>query len=139
MPDSILRQFFDTNVILYLESQDARKHRIAEELIEEGGTISVQVLNEVANVASRKMAMSSMEIRRLLSRLRQLLRVVPLTEQVHDDGLRLLERYKLGVFDAMIVAAALSDRCDVVLSEDMQHNLLIDGRLRIINPFRSPD
>ena len=49
------RRFFDTNVLLYLLSEDNRKADRAEAIIAMGGVISVQVLNEFASVASRKM------------------------------------------------------------------------------------
>ena len=50
--------FFDTNVLLYIAGVDPAKADRAEELIDAGGTISVQVLNEITKVARRKMGMS---------------------------------------------------------------------------------
>jgi antitoxin MazE len=47
--------FFDTNVLVYLASIDAAKADRAEAAVAAGGAISMQVLNEVANVARRKM------------------------------------------------------------------------------------
>ena len=43
--------FFDSNVLLYLASNDVAKANRAEALLADGGTISVQVLNEMSNVA----------------------------------------------------------------------------------------
>ena len=54
---------------------------------------------------------------------------------VHEDGIRLAERFKLRTWDAMMLAAALRAGCDVFWSEDMQDGLLIDRRLQIANPF----
>ena len=51
-------QFFDTEALLYILSGNPAKADQAEKLIGEGGMISVQVLNEVANVVRRKVAMS---------------------------------------------------------------------------------
>ena len=51
-------RFFDTNVLLYLASGDGAKADRAEAVVAEGGAISVQVLNEAANVARRKMRLS---------------------------------------------------------------------------------
>lgn len=135
MPASYFRLFLDTNVLLYSASRDGNKASRAEQLLRNGGSISVQVLNELANVARRKMGMSWKETREFLSPIRDLLKLVPMTEQTHLTGVRLAERYKLSIYDAMIVAAALSSGCDVVLSEDMQHELEVDGRLVIRNPF----
>jgi predicted nucleic acid-binding protein len=128
--------FFDTNVLLYLASSDAVKADRAEKLIDGGGTVSVQVLNEIANVARRKMRMSWGDTHSFLSMLRTLLTVHPVTAEVHDEGLALAERHDLSIFDAMIVASALHAGCSTLWSEDMQHGMVIDRRLRIVNPFR---
>ena len=65
--------FIDTNVLVYVVSADPVKADRAEMIIADGGTISVQVLNELANVARRKMRMSWSETRALLSMIRALL------------------------------------------------------------------
>jgi predicted nucleic acid-binding protein len=129
--------FLDSNVLIYLASADTAKADQAEAALAEGGTISVQVLNEVANVARRRMGLSWNETRALLDTLRALLAVTPLTIEVHEAGLALAERYSLSLYDAMIVAAALEAGCERLLSEDMQDGLLIERRLRIVNPFRA--
>ena len=75
--------FFDTNVLLYVASGDSVKADRAERLISAGGIISVQVLNEIANVARRKMGMSWTQTRAFLSTIRGLLPVQMLTIEVH--------------------------------------------------------
>ncbi len=50
--------FFDTDILVYLASGDAPKADRAEAIIAAGDSISVQVLNELANVVRRKMQMS---------------------------------------------------------------------------------
>ena len=133
MPET--KAFIDTNILLYLLSEDSKKADRAETIIRAGGTISVQVLNELANVTHRKLAMSWMEINELLSLIRLLCSIEPLTIETHDMGILIAERYKLSVYDAMIVAAALLGGCDTLYSEDMQDGLLIDDQLRICNPL----
>lgn len=128
--------FFDTNVLIYVASAEPAKADRAEQLIGEGGVISVQVLNEIANVARRKMSLSWPETQALLSLVRSLLPVQPLTIDVHETGLALAERYNLSLYDAMIAAAALDADCETLWSEDMQDGMVIDGRLRVVNPFR---
>ena len=127
--------FFDTNVLVYLASTDVLKAERAERTIAGGGTINVQVLNEVANVARRKMRMSWADAHRFLSLLRSLLEVHPVTIETHETGLALAERYRLSIYDAMIAAAALQAGCDTLWSEDMQHGMAMGEGLRIINPF----
>ena len=128
--------FFDSNILVYLASGDAAKADRAEAAIAGGGSISVQVLNELANVARRKMQMSWDETHAFLNTLRGLLTVHPLTVETHEAGLRLAERYGLSICDSMIAASALDAGCDTLWSEDMQHGMKLDEGLRIVNPFR---
>ena len=130
--------FFDSNVLLYATSGDTAKADRAEQLIRAGGAISVQVLNEIANVARKKMHFSWERTHGLLAQFRQLLpHVIPMTLEIHEAGITLAERYGLSVYDAIIAAAALAADCDTLWSEDMHDGLVIDGRLTVINPFRA--
>ena len=127
--------FIDTNVLLYLASDDRVKADVAERLLLEGGVTGVQVLNEFVNVARRKMLLSWPEIREFLDAFRQMLAVRDLTMADHERGLFLAERHGFSTFDAMIVGAALEAGCERLWSEDMQSGMLVDGRLLIANPF----
>lgn len=129
--------FFDTNVLVYIASGDPAKADRAEAAVAAGGAISVQVLNEITNVARRKMQTSWADTHAFLNLLRGLLTVHPLTVETHETGLRLAERYGFSTYDAMIVAAALHAGCDTLWSEDMQHGMALDEGLRIVNPFRA--
>ncbi len=128
--------FFDSNVLLYLASDDAAKADRAEAAIAGGGSISVQVLNEITNVARRKMRMSWADTHTFLTALRGLLTVHPVTLETHESGLELAERYNFSTHGAMIAASALQAGCDTLWSEDMQHAMTLDEGLRIVNPFR---
>ena len=127
--------FFDTNVLIYLASGDRAKADRAETIVSSGGTISVQVLNELANVARRKMRLSWHDTRAFLFAIRGLLQVSPITIEIHEQGLALAERYSLSIYDAMIVASALHADCGVLWSEDMQDGMTIERRLLVANPF----
>jgi predicted nucleic acid-binding protein len=133
MPSS----FFDTNVLIYIASSDSMKADRAEAIVGSGGAISVQILNELANVARRKMRMSWQDTHAFLSLLRGLLDVHSIAVETHETGLALAERYNLSIYDAMIAASALDADCDTLWSEDMQHGMVLDSRLRIVNPFRT--
>ncbi len=127
--------FLDTNVLVYLASGDPAKADCVETLLASGCTISVQVLNEIANVARRKMKLGWEEARDFLEMVRALTIVEPVSIETHDEGLRLAARYNLSVYDSMIVGAALLAGCETLWSEDMQDGLRIDERLLIRNPF----
>lgn len=128
--------FFDTNVLVYLASDDTAKADRAEAVLAAGGAISVQVLNELANVARRRMRMGWPELHGWLTLLRGLLTVHPLTLETHDTGLALAARYGLSTFDAMMAASALHAGCDRLWSEDMQDGMVLNGGLLVVNPFR---
>lgn len=127
--------FFDSNVLLYSVSEDAAKADRADELLAGGGWISVQVLNEVANVCRGKLKRDWERTHAVLNALQNLLSVGDLTVATHRRGLAIAQRYQLAIYDALIVAAAIECGCDRLWSEDMHHGLAIDGRLRIENPF----
>jgi predicted nucleic acid-binding protein len=129
--------FFDTNVLVYLIAGDRDKAERTKAILRTGGTVSIQVLNELTNVARRKLRLSWDHTHLLLATVRKAAAVVPLTVDTHEAGLRLAARYSLSIYDAMIVAAASLSGCDTLWSEDMHHGLLIDGSLRIANPFRT--
>lgn len=131
--------FFDTNVILYLLSADAVKADRAEELLAIGGVISVQVLNEFASVASRKLGMTWPEIREVLAQIRVVCPVESMSVDTHDRALQVAERYGLSTYDALIVAAALMAGCTTLYSEDLQDGQVIERQLTIRNPFQTAD
>ena len=128
-------RFFDTNVLLYLLSDDRTKADIAEGLLRDGGTVSVQVLNEIANVTQRKFRMSWAQTEDFLLMIREFVAVEPLTSDTHDLGIALARKHALSVYDAMIVAAGLLAGCDIVISEDMQDGFRVADRITISNPF----
>lgn len=127
--------FLDTNVLIYLASKDAVRADRVEALLAEGGAISVQVLNEIANVMRRKMRLSWRETADFLGLVRAFLTVESLTTDTHELGLWLAERYQLSIYDAQIVAAARLAGCDTLWSEDMQDGLVVEKALTIRNPF----
>jgi predicted nucleic acid-binding protein len=133
---TVSNRFLDTNVLLYLLSEDNARADCAENELLAGGVVNVQVLNEFASVATRKLRMAISDIREVLATIRNVCRVVPFDEQTHELGLEIVERYRFSVFDSMLLASALLSSCKLFLTEDLQHGQVIDGRLRVHNPFR---
>lgn len=131
---SMSAEFLDTNVILYL-LDGGPKADAAEALLAQRPSISVQVLNEALVNCRRKAGMSWDETHAFLSGVRNLCPVEPLTLKTHEIGRAVAERYTLAVYDSMIVAAALIAGCTTLYSEDMHPGLLVEGQLRLVNPF----
>jgi predicted nucleic acid-binding protein len=128
-------RFFDTGVLLYLLSEDSSKADRVEQLLADGGTISVQVLNEFAAVALRRLRMHLGDIREILNTVRAVCHVEVVTVATHDRGLVVTERYGFSLYDSMIVSSALMAGSEVLYSEDLQNGQVIDGQLRVENPF----
>ena len=129
------RPFVDTNVLLYLLADDAAKAERAEKLLTGRIVISVQVLNEFANVARRKLGLTWPDVEQALSDIRRFASVQPLTLDTHQRGLALAKRHQLSVYDAMIAAAALEAGCTTLASEGFSAGQRLENRLTIRNPF----
>jgi predicted nucleic acid-binding protein len=104
-----------------------------------GGVISVQVLNEFANVMNKKMRRPWEEVERFLSVIRvRFPTVAPLTIETHAAALALARNHLLAFYDALILAAALEAGCETLYSEDFQHGQRF-GDCTIVNPFLASD
>ena len=113
-------RFFDTSVLLYLLSGDLRKADRVEQLLADRGTISLQVLNEFAAVALRKLRMPLSDVREILNTVRVVCHVEEVTVATHDRGLAVHERYGFSLYDSMIVSSALMAGSELLYSEDLQ-------------------
>lgn len=127
-------EFADTNVVLYLLDDGPKADR-AEAILARGPRISVQVLNEALVNCRRKAGLGWEETGAFLAAVQSVCPVEDLSLQTHEVGRALAERYTLSIYDAMIVANALLAGCTTLWSEDMQDGLLVEGQLRIVNPF----
>jgi predicted nucleic acid-binding protein len=136
MPGYKSKVFVDSNVVVYLLSGEAFKADSAETLLRQKPIISVQVLNEVTNVCTRKLRMSWDETGEFLELIRSFCKVTPLTVAVHDRAREVAERYQLSFYDACIVAAALIEGCQTLYTEDLHSGLIIGNTLTVQNPFR---
>ena len=129
------KPFLDTNVVLYAFRTDDVRGQVAERLLEAGGTLSVQVLNEFVAVARRKLNRTWEEVRRALDILRVFCpEPVPLSIETHERAVRIAERHGYSIFDSLIIAAALGAGATTLYSEDMRDGQTIDG-VTIRNPF----
>ena len=131
-------RFLDTNVLLYLYSEDEPERRArARELVMDGtGTwVSTQVLSEMANVLHRKFGVAYPNIALALNEIRAVCAVHQVTPETIALALSLAERYRYAYYDSLILAAALECGCQELASEDMQNGFVVDSRLTIRNPF----
>ena len=131
------KNFFDTNILIYAVAKNDPRASKAEELLASGGLISVQSLNEFVAVARHKLGMSWKSTREFLDLICVLCPdPVPISLATHKMALRISDKYGYGIYDALIVAAALEAGCGTLHSEDLQDGQIINHQLTIRNPFR---
>ncbi|MGH9581787.1 MAG: PIN domain-containing protein [Bryobacteraceae bacterium] len=129
------KPFFDTNVLVYAFREHDRRSEIAQRLLARGGVVGVQVLNEFVAVMRRKLGMSWKDIGEALSAIRTCCpSPAALNIETHETALRIAERYRYHIYDALVIAAGLGESCTILYSEDMQDGQTIGG-LTIQNPF----
>jgi predicted nucleic acid-binding protein len=130
------RPFFDTNILLYAVAEADWRNDRAAALLQAGGMISTQVLNEFANVARRKLGWAWPDIAATLLDFRILCpEPLPIGVATHEAALGIAARHGLAFYDCLIIASALEAGCDTLLSEDMQDGRVIERNLTIRNPF----
>ena len=138
------KTFVDTNVLIYAHDVDAKsKHEIAESVLrklwgDQSGVLSAQVLQEFYVNVTRKILhpLSKQSARLVVST--YFIWCVETTHAEISTAFRLEDEYRIGFWDALIVAAALKSGANRVLSEDLNAGQTIAG-VRIENPFLSPD
>lgn len=136
--------FVDSNVWLYalvLNPGEADKHRRAQALLDasSGYVLSTQVVAEVSVNLLKKAGFAETELQETVTDFYLSHRVVETGLQCHRRASLLRTVYRLSYWDSLVVAAAYESGCTVCYSEDMQHGLLIDHRLRILNPLIDRD
>ena len=133
-------RFLDTNILLYAYDLDAPSKRVkAMQLVEQGWTspgetaISVQVLQEM-HVNLGKRGVSPKEAARIVTDFE--------TWHIVDNTMTLLRsaldeqiRWKISLWDSLILAAARASGAAELLTEDLNHGQDYGG-VKVINPFR---
>lgn len=129
--------FLDSNIIVYCYStSDTRKQLIARTLMEnEKACISTQVINETTNVLSKKYHIHWEDLERLITDFENNFTIQNLSTAEIKLACTMAQKYTLSFFDSLIIASALTLKCNILYSEDMHHNLVIYDTLTIRNPF----
>jgi len=134
-----MRQFFDTNILVHSRDPgDRAKRDIARVLVEEAiaaeaFVVSTQVLVEFYAACVRRNLLGPAQALKLVQ-LWSEHDTVPQTPDLVVRGLALHQSHSLSMWDALIVQAAIDARCDILLSEDLQHGRRF-GELEVANPF----
>ena len=127
--------FIDSNVLVYLVDKDISKKEIVISLTTTKCLISTQVVAENMNVCLKKLNLPYSESVKHANKLLDKYIIKLIHPSTFKIAFHVLEKYKFSFWDSMIIASALENDCGILYSEDLQHNQLIEGKLRIINPF----
>jgi predicted nucleic acid-binding protein len=134
--------FIDTNIWLYAFTvgNDPEKTACAKAPIEVRSAVSVstQVINEACVNLIKKAHFSEQQIQQLIESFYAKYGVVELSKAILLKASTLRGQHALSFWDSIIVASALSTNATVLYSEDMQEGLVVENRLRIMNPFKEP-
>jgi len=126
----------DTNVLVYCHSNDElEKQEIATSLFAFYPVVSTQVLSEYLNVVKRTLKLPKDEIMDICLLNIELCILQPVGLTTLRTARNLIDRYDFQLFDSIVVAAALEANCHILYSEDLQHGLVVEKRLEIVNPF----
>lgn len=130
--------FVDSNIWLYalIESQDKAKSARARQIIQSGNLcLSTQVINEVCRNLIKKMGMSESDIQSLIESFHSKYIVTLISRDVMLKASALRSRYQFSFWDSQIVAAALAVGAEALYSEDMDTALVVENKLKIVNPL----
>lgn len=133
--------FVDTNVLIYSEDgADPQKQTQALAWLGEMwrrrcGRLSTQVLNEFYVNVTRKLK-PGMPAGDARAEVRRYQRWQPwaVDHATVETAWAIESRFGLSYWDSLIVAAAQAQGCDILLTEDLQHEQRID-KVQILNPF----
>ena len=133
-----IKVFIDSNIVIYAYSfTEKDKQRISETIISQSySVISTQVLQEIANILHHKFGNDYEVIKNTLIECKTAVNEMYTNiQQTILYACDIAKKYGYSFYDSLIIAAAIESGCSLLYSEDMQHNQLIERKLRIINPF----
>ena len=134
------RIFVDANIWLYaiMDTQDPQKTPIAKGVILDSSTISIstQTINEVCVNIIKNKFLNETEVRGLIESFYGYYNAIDLSRSIIRKASDIRERYRVSYWDSLVLAAALSDGCEQLISEDMHDGLQVDNQITIVNPFR---
>lgn len=133
------RCFIDSNIVVYANDtragakQDKAIEAISACMTGGNGVVSVQVLQEYANIALKKLEQEPSVVMRQLKLLEALSVVIPSPKSVRR-AVEIRETYRISFWDAGIIAAAEDADCEVIFSEDLNAGQYYAG-IAVVNPL----
>jgi predicted nucleic acid-binding protein len=131
------KAFVDTNILVYLYSEDEEKKRaVAYDAIERYDCItSTQALTEFSNVCIKKLHIRAGIISKSIDEITAACTVIPVEQETIKKALELHRKYGYSYYDCLIIASALICNCTLLLTEDLKNHQVIENSLTINNIF----
>ena len=132
------RAFLDTNVLIYFYSENEANKRVAAyDLLNSHNCVtSIHAMNETSNVWLKKFKWSSAKVKEHMDNIELVCdEILPIQRNVIDTAIDIKERYGYSYYDSLMLSSALEGGCDAIFTEDMSDGQIINGRLKIVNPF----
>ncbi len=126
----------DSNILIYaFGSQNEEKKKLAKLILSECKAMSIQTVNESVFILQKKFNYTMIELDEIIQFFKGNFLIRDLTVTVLEKSMHIMKTYKYSFWDSMMLSSALINNCEVIYSEDMQHNQIIDDKLTIVNPF----
>ena len=131
--------FIDTNVLIYSQNNnEAEKQSACRKVISNIAdsnllVISTQVMQEYYNVATLKMGIEKLLAKKTV-KMFDVYEIVTIQPSIIFKAMDIHVLNQLSFWDSLIISAAKSANCTMVLTEDMNDGQVIEG-VKIQNPF----
>lgn len=128
--------FIDTNIWLYGFMKEDERHKTASLLIAgDNIVLSTQVLNEISYNLVNKCDYTEEEIVKFVKNMYRKFDVLKPNEENILVASVIRTKYAIDFWESMKVAAALKHGCKVMFSDKQEDGRMIEGTLKLINPF----
>ena len=133
------KMFIDTNIWVYakIDGNDSIKHKKAISFLRNLPNqivISTQVINEYYSALSKN-RIKDIDIQTSIEQILPNVNVQAISIATIKKSWDVKLKYNFSVYDSLIIASALEADCKILYTEDLQHNQLIENKLRVVNPF----
>jgi predicted nucleic acid-binding protein len=126
----------DTNILIYAyKNENAEKTKIAESILTNKPYLSCQVISEFLNFLRSREHIEKRASMKLCIKLIEISQINTSSKDTYHYAYNLILKYDFQLFDAIIIADSILNNCKILYSEDMQNNLFVEKKLKIINPF----
>lgn len=135
MPDKV---FLDSNILIYAYSIDEpKKQKMVQDLLNKHEIIiiSTQTINEFINVTVKKKMLNNAQVASVVNELFSVFVIELINQDTIKKALELVDKYHYSYFDSLMLSSAIVSSCATLYSEDMHHEHIVEGKLKIVNPF----